>query len=178
MSFPIWRASFCALIFSLPAFAVRPAPITNPITPNVPKLTKSSGYIFAGTVKSVERVAARSQLSTPVMRITFQVQRGMLGVSTGKTLTINEWAGLWQTGERYRVGEQVLLFLYPPSKLGLTSPVGGWSGHFNLGNGGKVIGKPVAVPGRSPTSASTTPRPQAPITIDDIAREVQRAREE
>jgi len=37
---------------------------------------------------------------------------------------------LWTTGERYRVGEHVFLFLYPPSKLGLTSPVAGSMGRF------------------------------------------------
>ena len=167
-----------SVLFSLPAFAVRPAPITDTVLPNIPKLTQSSGYIFAGTVKSVERVTPRNPQSTGVMRVTFQVQRGMLGVTSGKTLAINEWAGLWQNGERYRVGEQVLLFLYPPSKLGLTSPVGGWSGHFSVGQGGKVIGRPVASPGRFSTRTSTASPPITAITIDDIAREVQRALEE
>ena len=171
------KAFLFALLFSVPVFAVRPPPITEPVLPNVPKLTKSSGYIFAGTVKSVDRITPRNPLSAPVMRITFQVQRGMLGVSSGKTLTINEWAGLWQTGDRYRVGEQVLLFLYPPSKLGLTSPVGGWSGHFNVGQNGKVIGRPVTGLGRSPNRVSESSR-QPQITIDDIAHEVLRARVE
>jgi hypothetical protein len=176
MSLPPAKIIFFSLFLSLPAFAVRPAPITDPVIPNVPKLTKSSGYIFAGTVKSVQRIVPRNPQSAAVMRITFQVQRGMLGVGSGKTLTVNEWAGLWQTGERYRVGEQVLLFFYPPSKLGLTSPVGGWSGHFSVGQDGKVIGRPVGGVWRSPSR--TAPSRPTPVTIDDIAREVQRALEE
>lgn len=175
---PFSRVFLCILLLSLPAFAVRPAPITDPVIPNVPKLTKSSGYIFAGTVKSVERIVPRNPQSAAVMRITFQVQRGMLGVSSGKTLAINEWAGLWQSGERYRIGEQVLLFLYPPSKLGLTSEVGGGMGRFQLDHGGKVIGRPVGGMRRSAIPTSTAPSRPTPITIDDIAREVQRALEE
>jgi hypothetical protein len=176
MQLSFLRIFLCGLLFSLPVFAEHIAPITDPVIPNIPKLTQSSGYIFAGTVKSVERVMPRNQRGTAVMRITFQVQRGMLGITDGQMLTVNEWAGLWQTGERYRAGEQVLLFLYPPSKLGLTSPVGGWSGHFNI-DGGKVIGRPVAGPSRFATPTSDA-FPRTPITIDDVAREVQRAREE
>lgn len=95
----------------------------------------------------------------------------------GKTLTINEWAGLWQSGERYRVGEQVLLFLYPPSKLGLTSPVGGGMGRFSVNRGGELVLKPTQGSMRT-ANPSTGPSPGLHLTIDDIAREVQRANEE
>ena len=33
-------------------------------------------------------------------------------LDASKVLTVNEWAGLWQNGERYHAGEKVLLFLY------------------------------------------------------------------
>lgn len=63
----------------------------------------------------------------------------MRGTSPGQLLTIQEWAGLWTGGERYRVGERVLLFLYSPSKLGLTSPVGGAMGRFAVDSQGKIV---------------------------------------
>ncbi|GAC1428679.1 MAG: hypothetical protein NVS1B11_11280 [Terriglobales bacterium] len=44
--------------------------------------------------------------------------------------------------DRYFVGERLLLFLYPPSKLGLTSPVGGSLGRFNLDSAGNVALRP------------------------------------
>jgi hypothetical protein len=47
--------------------------------------------------------------------------------------------GLWESGERYQNGEHVLLFLYPPSKIGLTSPVGGKLGRFQMDNTGHVL---------------------------------------
>jgi hypothetical protein len=63
----------------------------------------------------------------------------MRGASPGKNLTIHEWAGLWTSGERYRVGEHVLLFLYPPGKLGLTSPVAGAMGRFATDSQGRIV---------------------------------------
>ena len=118
-----------------------------PFLPHPRPLTRSSGYIFAGTVKSVERAAAKGHDVATVL-INFHVDQAMRGVQAGQTLAIREWAGLWESGERYRKGEQVLLFLYPPSKLGLTSPVGGALGRFPIGRDGQValyprIGVPV-----------------------------------
>lgn len=66
----------------------------------------------------------------------------MRGTSAGQSLTIHEWAGLWNGGERYRVGERVLLFLYSPSKLGLTSPVAGAMGRFATDSQGRVVMNP------------------------------------
>ena len=104
---------------------------------SIPKV-QNSGYVFAGTVKAVERIAPQGS-GVLTMQITFHVDDGIRGVKTGQILVIREWAGLWQLGERYRPGEGVLLFLYPPSKLGLTSPVGGSIGRYRLDHGGRVI---------------------------------------
>jgi len=46
--------------------------------------------------------------------------------------------GVWENGQRYRVGEKVFLFLYQPSKLGLTSIVGGPQGRMSIHRGGQV----------------------------------------
>jgi hypothetical protein len=67
------------------------------------------------------------------------VERALRGIAAGEILTIHEWAGLWRNGERYHVGESVLLFLYPPSRLGLTSPVGGAIGRFPLDSQGRIV---------------------------------------
>ena len=104
-------------------------------------LIRSAGYIFAGTVKSVERVSPKEN-GVAIVLVNFHVDAGIRGVRTGQTLAIREWGGLWESGERYRPGERVLLFLYPPSKLGLTSPVGGPSGRFRIGPDGRVIFDP------------------------------------
>jgi hypothetical protein len=80
------------------------------------------------------------------VEITFHVDRGVRGVQTGRTLKIREWMGVWEFGQRYRLGEKVFLFLYPTSKLGLTSVVGGTQGRFPIR--GRVVGvDPVRFPG-------------------------------
>ncbi len=102
-----------------------------------PQVVQAAGIIFSGHVISVARhPASRGALSTTV---TFKVEHAMRGTSVGEHLTIHEWAGLWSRGERYRVGEHVLLFLYSPSKLGLTSPVAGDVGKFAIKNNGEIL---------------------------------------
>jgi len=71
--------------------------------------------------------------------ITFRVEQAIRGVTPGDDLTISQWMGLWSSGQRYRVGDRLLLFLYPPSKLGLTSCVGGPMGRFALDPWGRVL---------------------------------------
>ncbi len=113
-------------------------PLVKPSSaPNLRRMTRESGYIFAGVVTNVERLASSN--SVPVMKITFHVDQGIRGTTNGQTLVIHEWEGLWRAGETYRRGNRVLLFLYRPSKLGLTSPVGGSQGRFKLDSNGMVI---------------------------------------
>jgi len=139
-----WKFCFVALIatsVSPPGMAEQPAretiPTGSPFSRHPRPLTRSSGYIFAGTVKSVQRASPKGN-GVATVQINFHVDQGIRGTRTGQMLSIREWAGLWQSGERYRPGERVLLFLYPPSKLGLTSPVRGPAGHFRIGPDGRV----------------------------------------
>lgn len=106
--------------------------------PGLRQLTRDSGYIFAGKVSAIQRVTAGPTAEVATVRVTFQVEQGIRGVRTGQVLVIHEWGGLWEQGERYRPGERVLLFLYRPSKLGLTSPVAGALGRFEVDNKGQV----------------------------------------
>jgi hypothetical protein len=122
-------------------------------------LTRSSGCIFAGTVKSVERAAPKRNGVASVL-INFHVDQAMRGVRTGQMLAIREWAGLWESGERYRPGERVMLFLYPPSKLGLTSPVGGPMGRFKVDPQGRVVLNPGRLGLRSRRPGVAAPFPE------------------
>lgn len=145
---PIWKVLVFALLLipvSSVLFAEQPTRPVMPVAippgsarpqPSRP-VTQSSGYIFAGTVKSVERVVPKGN-GVATVEINFHIDQGLRGVRTGQMLTIREWAGLWESGESYRLGERVLLFLYPPSKLGLTSPVRGPEGRFKIGPDGQI----------------------------------------
>ena len=101
-------------------------------------LTRAAGEIFSGRVTSVHHIAPRRSGEIETVQVTFRVEHAIRGTHTGEQLTIREWAGLWRFGNRYREGEHVLLFLYPPSKLGLTSPVGGPEGRFAIDKNGQV----------------------------------------
>jgi hypothetical protein len=104
-------------------------------------ILRDSAKIFSGTVLRVEHRNSDSSSALATTEIRFHVDQAIRGVSRGQVIEVNEWAGLWQAGERYRPGERVLLFLYPPSKLGLTSPVGRGAGRFPVDRTGRVIVK-------------------------------------
>jgi hypothetical protein len=156
---PFWKVIVVALILTLlalSAMAEQPSraqlpgtPSSSPYSQRPPSLIRSSGYIFAGTVKSVDRVAPKGD-AVATVKISFHVDQAMRGVRAGQILAIREWAGLWESGERYRPGERVLLFLYPPSKLGLTSPVQGPMGRFKIGPDGQVVVGPRRIGFRPP----------------------------
>ena len=124
-------------------------PITSPIAPSppvrlpapvsLPGVARAAGMIFSGTVKSIERRPASRGSAVETVVVTFHVENAIRGVTPGEDLTISQWIGLWTSGQRYRVGERVLLFLYPPSKLGLTSSVAGPLGRFNVDAWGRVL---------------------------------------
>jgi hypothetical protein len=99
------------------------------------QITRASKMIFSGVVLQVKR----SQNATGSTQITFRVENAIRGVRRGQIIRVSEWSGLWNSGERYARGEHVLLFLYPKSKLGLTSPVGGNSGRYAVDAAGRVL---------------------------------------
>ncbi|HWY56933.1 MAG TPA: hypothetical protein VNZ03_20875 [Terriglobales bacterium] len=186
---PFWKFFAVAVILTaafLPVNGEQPArsplpgttPPGSPLLQHPRPLTQSSGYIFAGTVQSIER-AVHGGNGVATVKINFHVDQGMRGVRTGQKLAIREWAGLWQSGERYRPGERVLLFLYSPSKLGLTSPVQGPMGRFRIGPDGQVVFDPgrIGVPTRPPAIGDTRRGPTR-VSPREFVRLIRSAEEE
>jgi hypothetical protein len=83
-----------------------------------------------------------------------------------------------------RRGEHLLIFLYPPSRLGLTSPVGGWRGQIELDAGGQNVLGPglIAPPGlqSGPAAALLPARNLASVTVSvmQLERAIRAARGE
>ncbi len=101
--------------------------------PDLRALARDAGIIFRGTVQKIEPAPAAAAGQVGLLRVTFLVTDPLRGAKAGAKLTISEWDGLWIAGDRYRVGEDLLLFLYPPSPgLGLTTTVGGTRGRISL----------------------------------------------
>lgn len=114
-------------------------PVLSPDSPGFTQISGAAGTIFSGIVTRVDHRPATSGQPVETVSITFHVENGIRGVTPGEDLTISQWIGLWSAGQRYRVGERVLLFLYPRSKLGLTSCVGGQIGRFVVDARGRVL---------------------------------------
>jgi len=119
------------------------SPLRTPFPPpgvfGFPQFVRAAGMIFSGTVTRIERRPATAGQSVETVAVTFRIEIALRGATPGEDLTITQWIGLWSSGQRYRVGERVLLFLYPASKLGLTSCVGGPLGHFAIDRAGQEL---------------------------------------
>jgi len=144
-----------------------------PPLPTQPRpVMQSAGFAFAGTVEAVEHIAPAGRNRIGTTRITFHVDTPIRGVRAGQTLVVTEWAGLWASGERYRAGERVCLLLYPPSKLGLTSPVRGPAGRFRVRGPGRIV-VPPRQRGILPLPVRTRLDENGEIRVEDFARALQ-----
>jgi hypothetical protein len=97
---------------------------------------------------------------------------------TGEQLSFSEWAGLWSTGERYRVGQRLMLFLYPRSTIGLTSPVGGSAGRMVIDKSGQVLLTPEQQEAIRITRTPVRGGVSRMIPVRDLARALRRMGEE
>lgn len=165
----------------------RPILLPNPIRPvpefrlfhpgpiALPEMVRSAGLIFSGTVTRIERQPATPGQSVETVKITFRVENAFRGTTPGDTLTISQWIGLWSSGQRYRVGEHVIVFLYPPSKLGLTSVVAGSLGRFQFDSWGHILLSPQQL---SALQKDPVLGGKSRLRFSDFALAVRRASEE
>jgi hypothetical protein len=140
------------------------------------QVSRRAGMIFAGTVLApamqnapVERSLATAKFArisfatssvatsagVSSIQLSFRVDEAIAGVEAKQVITIHEWAGARSMHRPMRVGEHVLIFLYPPSRLGLTSPIGGSSGMIALDPSGNVSIAPESTSGVTPQSGSS-----------------------
>jgi hypothetical protein len=139
-----------------------------------PQIAHAAGTIFSGTVTGIARRPATRSQAVETVAITFHVERALRGATPGDDLTISQWIGLWSTGQRYRIGERVLLFLYPPSELGLTSCVAGPMGRFSIDPKGRVL---LSAQHLSAFRTDSVLGGKSRVVFSDFALAVQRASE-
>lgn len=106
-------------------------------TLNLEQLVAASGFIFSGSVEKTwsERDAATGFIVT---YSTIAIAESVRGVNTSR-FTFKQYGGSYK-GQNvfvadmsyFTVGEEVVAFLYPLSKLGLTSPVGVAEGKWTI----------------------------------------------
>jgi hypothetical protein len=170
---------------ALPTTPGAPAPISQPLPwrgPILPvpsgfaQLARSAGIIFSGTVTNIEHTSANVPgQAVGAVAITFHVETAIRGVTAGRSLIITQWIGLWSSGQRYRVGERLLLFLYPRSRVGFTSCVAAGMGRFAVDSFGSVWLSPQQI-----LAFRTDPvlGGKSRLTLRDFASAVRRAGEE
>jgi hypothetical protein len=142
-SLPGWLCTLLALsiltVGYLPATTLRPL--------NLEELTQKAGTIVVGHCVAIGQ-GTHSKHRLPLSKVTIRVDRTLKG-RAGKTLTfqtaVTSGDGVPDSSApdlaRFRAGEKLILFLYPESPSGLTSPVGFGQGKFLLlpGKDGKEI---------------------------------------
>ena len=148
-------------------------PVQMPVSPvGIFQMSRAAGMIFSGRVTAIARAPISGTPEIETVAVTFHVERAIRGVRNGKLVTIRQWAGLWSGRQRYQIGERLLLFLYPPSRLGLTSPVGGYLGRFNVDSLGRVL---LSERHRSAFVDDPVLRGKPRVTFSDFAQNVRRA---
>ncbi len=169
------------------------------------QLSRRAGMIFAGTVLGSTPPATTAPAtnidravpaSIPAVRLSFRVDRAIAGVERGQVLTIREWAGASSMQRPMSKGQHILIFLYPPSRLGLTSPVGGSLGQVALDASGKNLSgagfanalppgrhvlqglKPALIQGLNGTAAAVPYPKPGTVSVVQLERAIRSARSE
>ncbi|UCF35632.1 MAG: hypothetical protein JSU96_12420 [Acidobacteriota bacterium] len=103
-------------------------------TLNLPELVRGADRVFYGTCLGVD-TARDAGTGLVISQYRFQVHEALKGVNVGEIIQFRQVAaggvGISIPGiPAYIKGQKILLFLYPDSRLGLTSPVGLAQGTF------------------------------------------------
>jgi hypothetical protein len=119
-------------------------------------MTERAGTIVSGRVTQIRMGTHPKYQRIGTLYVTVKVDEMMKG-APAETVTFMQFAGLAPQGATgrsvstaqtmpdlpaYRVGEDLVLFLYPPSHVGFTSPVGGPQGKFHVQ---RTTGQPTTV---------------------------------
>ncbi|MCS6816913.1 MAG: hypothetical protein N0A16_03210 [Blastocatellia bacterium] len=100
------------------------------------ELVESAGTILVGRVLKVREEPHPQYPFLTITRVTLAVERAFKGSLEGDSFTFLQIGGSKTFRPfhlpSYREGEEVMLFLYPKSRYGLTSPVAGMAGKFRL----------------------------------------------
>ena len=98
---------------------------------NLEEITSASDRIFAGICTGAEEIEEDLESKLPVFKYTFKITEAIKGLNGKEEITFKQWKPT-TNGASYEIGEKYVLFLYPNSERGLTSPVGFLQGQFEI----------------------------------------------
>jgi len=97
---------------------------------NLKELSSTADRIFTGIcTDSTESFDNKSKVN--FIKYTFKVSENIKGVKGKSEVTFKQWKPL-SNEANYETGKKYIIFLYPNSPLGLTSPVGYLQGLFDV----------------------------------------------
>jgi hypothetical protein len=161
--------------------------------PQWKQMSRRAGLIFVGTVLSssppspsgdpLSPTPGTIPPAAPTIQLSFNVDRAIAGVETGQVLNIHEWAGASAMHRAMRQGQHFLLFLYPPSRLGFSSPVGGGAGEVLLDGSGQNVADAKLAPTFKALAAPDPPAPipspgaaSGTVSVNQLERAIRHAR--
>ncbi len=187
-------SNFCLSNFCLSSFAAAQQSdqviAERVLGPQWKQLSRRAGMIFAGTLlTAATQTAARDRAvpaavpgTTLAIQLSFRVDQAIAGVEQGQILTIHEWAGAWSMHRPMSSGQHILIFLYPLSRLGFTSPVGGSMGQVALDSSGRNVSKsgqkpppPIGLQNESPPPPPV-PADTRSVSVVQLERAIRSAR--
>jgi len=142
------------------------------------QIVASSGFIFSGKVVNVwsEREVATGFIVT---YSTVAIDESLRGVNTGR-FTFKQYGGSYKglnvivaDMSYFAMGEEVVAFLYPLSKVGLTSPVGVAEGKWTIQRDPATGKKFVAgnlFAAKAPVSAAVAEAPATRIEYNEFLK--------
>ena len=159
------------------ALAQTEDPAARVFGPHWKKLCRDSGLIFSGTVLEVRSARSGEPEKIPIVRIRLRVDHPIVGVRSRGTFVIREWAGAWSEHPMHP-GQRVLLLLYPQSRLGLTSPVGGSLGQVSLTDENTIVQRVVVPDRQNAAQLQRSPGndPRSRIALGQLERSIRNVR--
>ena len=153
----IWVYVIVVFTYTSPLQALMTLPM------KLQQMVDKSGKVFTGTCRQV--TVDLDEQGMPATFLRFQVNEGLKGVHNGENILVKIYGKpspdlQWKNGQRivlplrsmalspknFEVDHEYLLFLYPDSTLGFTSPVGAGQGLFTIDSqkeGAKLVTHPL-----------------------------------
>ena len=132
---------------------------------NLEEITNSADRIFTGVCEKIEEIEKDPVSNLTVIKYTFKITESVKGINSDE-ITFNQWKPT-TVDAGYVIGEKYVVFLYPNSRIGLTSPVGFMQGKFLVEKKGENRGVEFVRNKINNTGLSKNLRTQKRISIKD-----------
>jgi hypothetical protein len=133
---------------------------------NLEEITSASDRIFTGTCINVEEIEEDPESKLPVFKYTFKITESIKGLEGKEQVTFKQWKPTAKDAG-YEMGKKYILFLYPNSERGLTSPVGFLQGQFEIEKKGLIRRKEVVRNKSSNRGLNRNLRTQKKVVINE-----------